>query len=194
MYRALGVIVAVLGSSLGGAAATPNAVAVGEAPVEIRDMAEFSLTMTGAATTWQFSIPAGTYRDAAGDVQQFSSAVAYVCTGTSDNPHYSSGSSGVIAKSRVSCTGPNSTIPIRVLSLLGRTTTNSISSLKIVKESEYPQSVVVNGPARTWYVPELGENGAKRGAYFRASHAGQSVPPMQTFSTRGGASKFVYVK
>ncbi len=147
MYRALGVIVAVLGSSLGGAAATPNAVAVGEAPVEIRDMAEFSLTMTGAATTWQFSIPAGTYRDAAGDVQQFSSAVAYVCTGTSDNPHYSSGSSGVIAKSRVSCTGPNSTIPIRVLSLLGRTTTNSISSLKIVKESEYPQSVVVNGPA-----------------------------------------------
>lgn len=139
------------------------------------------------------SVEPGTYRMADGRVQSVTAA-AWECIGYQDNPHYSTGAPGVIAKARLYCTGQTGTIPISVHQILGRTTTNSISTLQIVKTSTYTQGVVVNSAApRVWYVPRTG-SGAPRGAYFRASHAGQSAPPLITFYTRGAASQFIWVR
>lgn len=128
-----------------------------------------------------------------GRVISYDTARTSNCVGKQDDPHYSSGARGVIAKARVSCTGPYGTIPIMIQSYLGRTNKNSIKTLVVVKESEYTQGVVTNSGPTTWYVPKLGEQGAPRGAYFRASHAGQSAPPLKTFYTKGAGSNFKWV-
>lgn len=138
------------------------------------------------------TVEPGTYKMADGNVKNVTAA-AWECRGYQDNPHHSKGAPGVIAKARLFCTGQSGTIPISVHQILGRTSTNSISTLRAVKTSTYTQGVVVNSTAPTvWYVPRTGP-GATRGAYFRASHAGQSAPPLITFYTKGAASQFIWV-
>lgn len=138
------------------------------------------------------SVEPGAYLDASGTRRVFAAATVWTCALKTHNPHYSSGANGVIAKATVSCTGQFAVLPIRVYMMLGRTTTNSIGSLKIVNESSYTQNVTVNGPARTWYVPQTG-TGAARGAYFRASSSAQPMPPLIPFNIPAHASAFLWV-
>jgi hypothetical protein len=165
-------------------------------PQQIRSLAAFEMTVEAGQGSVEstFTVGPGTYKDAAGKVLVLKDGATWTCVGVTDDPHYSKGAEGVIAKTRLACGGPAGTIPIEVQSLLGRTTKNSISSLKIVKESNYVQYVVSNGSYKTWYVPETGKKGSTRGAYFRASNVGRSAPPLKTFSTTPGASNFKYVK
>lgn len=142
--------------------------------------------------TFQVSVEAGEFVDASGVRRSFAAKSVWTCALKTHNPHYSSGAKGVIAKATVSCTGEFAVLPIRVYIMLGRTTTNSISSLKIVKESNYTQNVTVNGAGRTWYVPQTG-NGATRGAYFRASSSAQPAPPLIPFNIPAHASAFLWV-
>lgn len=142
--------------------------------------------------TFTVSVEPGAYVDASGAQRTFAEKSVWTCILKTHNPHYSSGASGVIAKATVSCTGQWAVIPIGVYMMLGRTTQNSISSLKIVKESHYTRNVTVNGPATTWYVPRTG-TGAKRGAYFRASSSAQPRPPLIPFNIPAHASAFVWV-
>lgn len=142
--------------------------------------------------TFEVSVGAGEYVDASGARRSFAARTVWTCALKTHNPHYSSGAKGVIAKATVSCTGDFAVLPIRVYMMLGRTTTNSISSLKVVKESNYTQNVTVNGSGRTWYVPQTG-NGATRGAYFRASSSAQPAPPLIPFNIPAHASAFLWV-
>lgn len=149
---------------------------------------------SGAETVSTFTVGAGTYKvDGAPNVT-LSAAATYTCTGKTDSPHWSSGSASVIAKTRVTCAGPSGTIPIRVYSLLGRTTQNNISTLKIVAESNYVQNVVVNLGTTTWYVPAQNSGThIPAQAYFRGSHSGSGEPPLLPFNISAAASNFLWV-
>lgn len=111
-----------------------------------------------------------------GRVISYDTARTSNCVGKQDDPHYSSGARVVIAKARVSCTGPHGTIPIMVQSYLGRTNKNSIKTLVVVKESEYTQGVVTNSGPTTWYVPKLGDQGAPPGVRTSGRHMLASRP------------------
>lgn len=143
--------------------------------------------------TFSVSMNPGTYRDAAGAVRTYAYTPRWECTLKTNNPHYSIKNGGVIAKATVSCKGEAGTLPINVYMVLGRTTTNSISTLKIVKESQYTQHVQANGGAMTWYVPRDPLPGAIRGAYFRASSIAAPMPPLLSFDIAPHASQFIYV-
>ncbi len=160
---------------------------------DVKMMAALVLTSaTGQPTT--FSLDAGTYVDGAGTLRTYTSTFSCICGGTVDNPHYSSGAGGVIAKVKVTCSGPDATLPIEVHALLGRTTVNDVSTLQVVAVTDKIQNVVVNSSTPTvWWVPDAGVSGAQRGAYFRASASGQFAPPLLTYYFSAGASNFLYV-
>ena len=160
---------------------------------DVKTMATFLLTSaTGQPTT--FSLDAGTYIDASGTLRTYTTTVAWICTGTVDNPHYSTGAGGVIAKVKVTCSGPDATLPVEIYALLGRTTVNDVSTLQVVAVTDKIQNVVVNSLTPTvWWVPDAGVPGAQRGAYFRASASGQFAPPLLTYYFSAGASNFLYV-
>lgn len=148
----------------------------------------------GKNSEFTISVAAGDYRDGAGVTRSFAKSASWTCVGKSNNPHWSNGSNGVIAKAQISCTGTNATLPIRVQQYLGRTTQNNISTLQIVRESNYVQNVTVNmGWSSPWYVPALGTPGAPRGAYFRASHSAQASAPLLPLNIGAGNSVFLYV-
>lgn len=147
-----------------------------------------------SSSSFKVTMEPGVYRDANQTIRNFASGFSVTCTGTEDSPHWSVGSKGVIAKARVTCTGSGATLRVAVQQYLGRTAYPKIETLKIVKESNYVQSVTTNtGKPVTWYVPKLGETGAPAKAYFRASHAGGTVPPFVSVTVRGTASKFLWV-
>ncbi len=147
----------------------------------------------------EFSIDAGSYRGPDGEQINVAKAATYTCVLSVDNPHWSSGSGSVIAKPRVACKGPTSTIAIRVLGYLGKTSQNSISSISIVAQSDYSQNVTVTsttnyGPKQTWYVPRQGSTTKiSRGAYFRGSASAAPAPPLLPFNIPGAASTFLWV-
>lgn len=149
---------------------------------------------SGAQTTSTFTVAPGRYTVKGGADVTLAAAATYTCTGKTDNPHYSSGAASVIAKTRVTCSGPAGNIPIRVYSLLGRTTQNNVSTLAIVAESNYVQNVAVNIGTTTWYVPAQNSGThIPRAAYFRGSHSGQGAPPLIPFTIGAAASSFIYV-
>lgn len=156
-----------------------------------------ALTSADDVSTSTFTVEPGTYTDAAGQTRTFAAKAQWRCVGKTDDPHWSKGAASVIAKTRVSCEGPTANLPIRVDSLLGRTTSNSTSSLKIVAESNYVQNVSAdpNGLGlQIWYVPEQGSGiHIARAAYFRGSHSGEAAPPLVPFTIGAGASRFKYV-
>lgn len=166
---------------------------------ELQSIPTFSVDLTTTDETseshFTITLAPGVYRDAAGDKLIAPQAVDWVCIGKQDNPHYSKGAGGVISKARVTCSGPNATLRIKVSSVLAKAPTNNVSKLKILASSEYVQNVVANGQATTWYVPKLGEPGVTRGAagYWRASHVGVSMPPLLTFATIPGASQMTFI-
>ncbi len=166
-------------------------------PDKLPEFAVQALTSTDGASTSTFSVPAGTYTDASGTARTFAAKAQWVCTGKTDSPHWSKGAASVIAKTRVSCKGPTANLPIRVESLLGRSASNNVSSLKIVAESNYVQNVPAdpNGfGLKTWYVPEEGVGiHIGKGGYFRGSHSGEAAPPLVPFSIGSGASALVPV-
>ncbi len=147
----------------------------------------------------EFSIDAGAYRGPEGERIEVAKAATYTCILSVDNPHWSSGAGSVIAKPRVACKGPTSTVAIRVLGYLGKTSQNSISSLTIVAQSDYTQNVTVTsttsyGPKQTWYVPKQGSSTKiSRGAYFRGSASASPAPPLLPFNIPGSASAFLWV-
>lgn len=160
---------------------------------EPQRMAELQLiTFNGEAT--RFSLAAGTYADAAGVVRTFARSPTWVCTGTVDNPHYSSGAGGVIAKIKVNCTGPTATLPVHVYALLGRTTSSSVSTLQVVAATDKTQFVTANSSTSTvWWVPDAGMPAPPARAYFRASATAWFDPPMLTYAFSPGASAFLWV-
>ncbi|MCS5487358.1 hypothetical protein NY588_09485 [Curtobacterium flaccumfaciens pv. beticola] len=166
-------------------------------PEQLPQFALQALTGPDDTSTSTFTVPAGKYTDAAGKTRTFAAQATWVCNGKTDNPHWSKGAASVIAKTRVTCKGPTATVPIRVESLLGRTTHNSINSLQIVAESNYVQNVAAdpNGlMSQTWYVPAQGSaTHIARNAYFRGSHSGQAAPPLKPFNIGAAASAFLYV-
>lgn len=119
----------------------------------------------------------------------------YEYVGQANNPHWSTGTGGVIAKTVVTCSGPDGNIPVRVQSLLGKTGQDSVGSLQIVAESNYVQNVPVGvlGQPQTWYVPEVGAPTVGGDAYFRASHSVAGSPPLNTEIMGSGQSNFLYV-
>lgn len=165
------------------------------ADTDVQDLAVTQVTIEQSENSeFTITVPAGTYRDGAGVTRSFAKAATWTCVGRSNNPHWSKGSNGVIAKAQISCTGSSATLPIRVQQYLGRTTQNNISTLQIVRESNYVQNVSVNtGWSSPWYVPALGTSGAPRGAYFRASHSGQASAPLLPLNIGAGHSVFLYV-
>jgi len=187
VWLAAGITMLALLSSASAASAEPT-------PLPLPNFAMDAMTADGKPATSEFVVPAGTYKDAAGKVVTLRDPQVYTCNGKTDSPHWSSGSSSVIAKTRVTCTGPtNLTLGVGVYSLLGKTAQNNVASLVIVAESNYQQNVVSNGGAQTWYVPATGSGThISRGAYFRGSHSGQiQVPAMGGIGA--AASQFLYV-
>ncbi|WP_236968807.1 hypothetical protein [Microbacterium aurantiacum] len=153
----------------------------------------------GSASVAEFTIEAGQYRGPDGERITIAATASYTCILTVDNPHWSSGSQSVIAKPRVACKGPVSTIPIRVQGLLGKTSANSIPTLRTVAESNYVNNVTVNsstvfGPRQTWYVPREGSGTRiSRGAYFRGSASAAASAPLLPFNIPNAASQFLWV-
>lgn len=155
---------------------------------------EMIMDPSGAVTTSTFTVAPGDYVMKDGRQLSITAAATYDCRGKTDNPHWSSGTGSVIAKTRVTCSGSAGTIPISVYSMLGRTSQNNVSTLKIVAESHYTQNVTSNVGNQTWYVPAQ-NSGTKiaRSAYFRGSHSGQGAPPMTPFNIGAAASAFIWV-
>lgn len=178
-------------------ATAPNAATA----VRASEIVDFPVTYTSAiarfdgagSARFTISVDAGTYRDGAGTVRAFATSKTWVCQIQANNPHYSRGAAGVIAKSTVSCKGPAATIPVNVYMILGRSSHSSGAGLKFVRESQYTQNVVVNFGTTTWYVPRTGTAGAKRGAYFKASAAGAAAPPLLSIGIGTHASALIYV-
>ena len=153
----------------------------------------------GSPSTAEFSIGAGQYRGPDGERITIATAATYTCILSVDTPHWSAGAASVIAKPRVACMGPTSSIPIRVQGLLGKTSVNSIPTLSIVAESNYVQNVSVTsmttfGTRQTWYVPRDGSGThISRGAYFRGSASAAASAPLLPINIPAAASAFVYV-
>lgn len=193
--RKLGSLI-VLGALIVGVGLSASPAFASEAEPGDQEFPALSMLMdpSGAETTSTFTVEPGNYVTKDGQRLSVAAAATYQCTGKTDNPHWSSGSASVIAKTRVTCTGPTATIPINVYSMLGKTSQNSVSSLSIVATSQYTQNVVVNAGATTWYVPAEG-SGTKisRGAYFRGSHSGAGAPPLIPFNIGAAASDFIWV-
>lgn len=151
------------------------------------------------ATVVQYSLRAGEYRGPNGERITVRTSATYTCLLSVDSPHWSIGAQSVIAKPRVQCKGPTSKIPMRVVSILARSSTNSIPSLRIVATSDYVLPVTVNsavtwGPRQTWYVPaEDSSVKISRGAFFRGAASASPSAPLLPFSVPGAASDFRWV-
>jgi hypothetical protein len=189
-------IIAVMAIS-GAAIGVPN-VAFAADTIEQVPTLELDMRSTpaGESTTSIITIPAGDYAQADGETMRLAADATYECVGQTNNPHWSRGTGGVIAKTVVTCSGPDGNIPVRVQSLLGKTSQNSVASLQIVAESNYLQNVPVGalGQPQTWYVPAEGAPTIGGNAYFRASHSVAGAPPLNTEIMGSGQSNFLYVQ
>ena len=93
------------------------------------------------------------------------------CSLTMDNPHYSSGAGGVIAKARVNCnfngTGPM-TIDLHRCTSSGHASSLGSSCVQVAGRTNdaYPFSA---NTQQTIYVPQVGKPGGPRGYWYRAS-------------------------
>lgn len=140
---------------------------------------------------------AGAYRGPDGERNEVAKAATFTCISSVDSPHLSSGAGNVIVKPRVACKGPSTTIPIRVIGYLAKSSKESIPSLRIVAESDYTQRVTVNaktsyGPKQTWCVPrQSSSTKISSGAYFRGSASASAVVP---FNIPGAPSDFRWVR
>lgn len=165
-------------------------------PVLVADFTTATTNSRGLSS-FSFEVAAGSYRDADGKILNLPQGATYTCIGRQENPHISVGAGGVISKARLKCSGPVGNIPIRVTSLLGKSPTSNPADLVIRASSSYIQNVFVNAArwSDPWYVPQKPAKGVPKGAsgYWRASHVGESVPPMVTFSTAPGRSAMTYL-
>lgn len=173
-----------------------------ETPNNVRSIPEIKLdatkaltsTTNGAETTVKFSLPAGTYKDAAGATVNYAAKATWTCHLRANYPHYSKNNKGVIAKAQVNCIGSHGTLPIRVYQILGRNTKKSTSGMKFVRTSNYIQNVMANrGWSNPWYVPRSGA-GAARGAYFRNGASASVMTPLKGTNIASHASPIIWVK
>ena len=85
------------------------------------------------------------------------------CTVSTDNPHYSAGSSGVIAKIRAACTGTcrcAPTVSVRVQGLLSYSTTQTpYLSYHSVRTTDATKIFKMDGTQVTTYIPQEGNTG-----------------------------------
>lgn len=100
------------------------------------------------------------------------------CDAAVNSAHYSKGAKGAIFKVRVTCTGSGpSTVKVRVRGLLSFTPT-ATGKLAKRAESDESQTVVVNGIAKTFYIPEEGKgNGGVGNGYWVRTATVQIVSP-----------------
>lgn len=78
--------------------APTNAAAVDD-PSGLSRVAVTNLTIEqGKYSSFTIAVPQGRYVDAAGVTRTSAAALQWTCIGRSNNPHFSSGSGGVIAK------------------------------------------------------------------------------------------------
>ena len=160
-------------------------------PLIVIDMTTAAPDASGISS-FEVKIPAGTYRDAVGQVLKAPTGITYNCFGVQHRPHFSKGANGVISKAQIKCTGPAGSIRIKVNSALAKAPTNTPSQLALKASSSYAQTIKTNtkGWGQTWYVPALGKPGVPQGAkgWWRAAHSGMSMPPLKTFYTSPGMS------
>lgn len=155
---------------------------------------------------WAPTRKGGAYRGPDGERIEVAKAATFTCISSVDCPHWLSGAGSVVVKPRVACKGPSTTIPIRVIGYLAKSSKESIPSLRIVAESDYTQRVAesdytqrvtVNSktsyePKQTWYVPrQRSSTKISSGAYFRGSASASAVAP---FNILGTASDFRWVR
>ena len=197
-------ILGVLGGILLTSSMIQPAAAARTAPTPIADLPELPAiealyTSAPTATVVQYSLRAGEYQGPNGERIAVRTSATYTCLLSVDSPHWSTGAQSVIAKPRVQCKGPTSKIPMRVVSLLARSSTNSIPALRPVATSDYVLTVTVNstvtwGPRQTWYVPAQNSPvKIGRGAFFRGAASASPSAPLLPFSVPGAASAFIWV-
>jgi hypothetical protein len=100
------------------------------------------------------------------------------CTGQIQDPHFSTGAGGAIAKLNVKCTGTGaSAVTVRTRGLLTFAASSSPSQTKVTfgtrATSDYSQSVTVNGKEVTFYLPQPGSNGGRGTGFWRATFTWQ---------------------
>lgn len=105
---------------------------------------------------------------------------AVACTGTGvDNavryPHYSNGAQGAISKTVLKCVGTGlASVDVQVSGIISFAPSSSPTNTDVVFEhrgaARATQTVIVNGPEVTWYIPEPSHssvpNNAGRGTGF----------------------------
>lgn len=106
-----------------------------------------------------------------------SSAYAVKCTGKIQDPHYSSGAGGAIAKVDVTCTGSGvSSVAVRTRGLLtfapSSSSTNTNVSFSNRATSDQTQTIAI-GKTTTYYLPQTGSNGGRGTGFWRATFTWQ---------------------
>jgi hypothetical protein len=108
-----------------------------------------------------------------------SSAYKVACTGQIQDPHYSKGAGGAIAKLNVKCTGTGvSVVTVRTQGLLTFGASSSPTQKKGVimgtrATSDYSRSLNVNGKDEVFYLPHPGSNGGRGTGFWRATFTWQ---------------------
>lgn len=99
------------------------------------------------------------------------------CTGEVQNPHYSAGAGGAIAKIRMTCSGTGySTVNVRVRGLLSFSP-SSYQTLQPRASLDETRAIAVNGGTVTFYLPGVGSNGGTGNGYWAATATWQIVAP-----------------
>lgn len=125
--------------------------------------------------------------------QKAAAAATAVCTLAPHNAHYSFGAGGAIFKTTVTCTGTG--IPTVSLKLNGQLsfapspgpTYPQTGPTQIRASSTQVQTIIVNGPAVTFYTPMTGNGGTGTGSWIRTV-TGEIVAPVGV-NTPGSSTK-----
>lgn len=117
------------------------------------------------------------------------------CTGQIQDPHYSKGAGGAIAKVDITCKGSGvATVTVNTKGLLQFAPSSSPNNTKVTfsnrATSEQAQTIAVNGPAKTYYLPKVGSNGGRGTGFWRTTFTWQitSLPN----ATVGSDTKTIY--
>jgi hypothetical protein len=107
-----------------------------------------------------------------------STSYAVTCTGQIQDPHYSSGAGGAIAKVDITCKGSGvATVSVRTRGLLTFAPSSSATNTHVTfsnrATSDQTQTVSVNGGAKTYYLPQVGGNGGRGTGFWRATFTWQ---------------------
>lgn len=120
-----------------------------------------------------------------------STLAAVACSGKINNPHYSEGAGGAIAKIRVTCTGSGyPSVNVRVRGLLSFSPT-SYQTLQPRGTLDDTKAVFVNGGEVTYYLSPIGSHGGTGNGYWAVTATIQITAP--AVGSVGSETKFYYL-